>query len=143
MNVVYNNYKNIALLGGVDLVNDTINIALMTSAYSPDIDNESFYSDIQSSGKELPTGGGYVTSGVPLTGKSVSTNTNANAAFFNASDVVWNNATFDTMGAVIYKAGSTPSTSPLLFFVDFYAIKSSFEESFTIDWNTSGVMQLS
>ncbi len=142
-NAVYNNYKNLAMTGQVSLTNDTINVALVTDSYTPDIDNETTYADIQATGFEVPAGGGYTTGGIPMTDKSIITNNSTDVAIFSAANTTFESSTFSSKGAVIYKDGGTPSNSPLLFFVDFGFNRSVSNQDFTIAWNTSGVMQFS
>jgi len=141
-NAVYNNYKRIALQGQIDVETDTINVLLMNGTYVPDIDNDVYYSDIILSGNELPTAGNYITSGSTVTAITSADNTN-NYGVLNFTDVVYANATFETGGAIVYKKGGTPETSPLMFFVDFGVARSTSSEEFKIAWNPAGALQLS
>jgi len=61
--MIYNNYKKLALTGSVALLTDTIKCALFTSSYTPDIDNDVYFSDI--SANEV-VGTGYTSLGVTL-----------------------------------------------------------------------------
>ena len=141
-NAVYNNYKRIALQGQINVETDTINVLLMNTTYVPDIDTEAYYSDIILSGGELPLAGNYVTSGSTVT-VSTSANITNDYGVLNFTDVVYANATFNTGGALVYKKGGTPATSPLMFFVDFGVARSTSSEEFKIAWNPAGALQLS
>ena len=58
---------------------------------------------------------------------------------FDADDTVWSSATFTARYAIIYKDTGTPSTSPLIGYVDFGADVSPTASDMTIQWNASGI----
>jgi len=139
-NSVYNSYKKNVFNGGIDLENDTIRMALMTSAYSPDVDAEQYYSDVTAF--EVSTGGGYVTSGTVMTGKVVSADNTNDKAVFDADDVVYAASTISARGALIFKDTGDSTTSPLICWSDFGSNKSSVGGNFTISWSVSGIMNV-
>jgi hypothetical protein len=61
---------------------------------------------------------------------------------FDADDVVWTSSTITARGAVLYKDTGTPSTSPLICYIDFGSNKSSNGADFTIQWSSSGILKL-
>lgn len=137
-NQVYNSFKRDSMVGVFNLSADTLNVILVTSAYVPDIDLHTKYSDITNE----VVGVGYVTSGKTLAGVTVSADLINNDAALNANDVDWVSSTITAAGAVIYKVGSLPNNSPLIGYVDFGGTKSSSNGDFIIQWNTAGILTL-
>jgi hypothetical protein len=142
-NAVYNSYKLNTLIGNINLTADDIRLALVTSSYSPDIDNDTVYASIVSGDYEVVTGGGYVTSGVILSGTTVTQVNEEDAALFDAEDVLWASSTITARGGVIFKDSGSSATSPLICYIDFGSTQSSVNSNFTISWATSGIMYLS
>lgn len=91
-----------------DLINDTIKVALYTSA--ADL-NES--TTLYSSDNEV-TGTGYVAGGQIMTGVTV--NASGSVAYVNFSNVVWNPAQFTARGALIYNASKANRSIAVLDF---------------------------
>lgn len=108
----------------IDWVGDTIKLALVTSAYSPDQDTHVFWSDVSTA--ELATGNGYTTGGNTIAGtKAVTYNAGTNQTRLTAT--TGNTWTF-TGGVhkqfrwgVLYKDTTVGSTSPLIGYIDFGA----------------------
>ena len=137
--MLYNKLKTELLKGTIDLVNDTIKVMLLTSSYTPNIDTNLVISDI--SANEI-TGAGYTAGGSEITGKTVTQDDTDNEGVFDGDDVNWSTSTITARYAVIYKDSGTPSTSPLLAYVDFGADKSSLNENFIVSWATVGILNL-
>ena len=105
----YDHLWKLLLTGGIDLDIDTLNVALVTSSYTPSAAHEE-WADV--SANEVATGSGYTTGGVTLTGPVA---TNANIDF---NDPAWTTLTKTFRYAVCYKLGSGGSlTNPLLFYI--------------------------
>ena len=138
-NQVYNSFKKNSMVGSINLSTDTIKVALVTSAYTVDIDAHQFYSDI--TGEVV--GAGYTTSGATLSGITITTDLTNDRSVFDASDVTWASSTITAAAAVIYKANGTPASSPLIGFIDFNGSKSSSNGDFVIQWNADGILTLS
>lgn len=137
--IVYNSGKKKLVDGSIDLDTDTIKIALVTSAYTPNKDSHDFYDDVTN---EVANGNGYTTGGKTLANKAVNQDNTNDRAEFDADDVVWTASTITARGAVIYKDTGTPSTSPLIAYIDFGADKSSSDGTFTITFNAEGILQI-
>ena len=137
--LIYNNYKELALNGGINLSNDTIKCALVTSAYTPDADAHDFFDDITN---EVGASGTYAAGGVTLT-VTVSQDNTDNEGVMDATDVAFTTATITARAAIIYKFTGTAGTSPLIAYIDFGADKSSSAGTFTISWNSEGIINLS
>ena len=134
---IYNEFK--FKLGTVDWENDTIKIALVSNAYTPDIDAHSNYDDITN---ELPSGDGYTIGGMALINKSITRDDINDWASYNADDATWELSTLTARGAIVYKDTGTPATSTLISYIDFLADKSSSLGDFTIQWHADGVFRL-
>jgi hypothetical protein len=61
----------------------------------------------------------------------------------DAADSSWTSATFTARGAVIYKKrGGAATADELLCYIDFAADKSCSNGTFTIQWNSEGIINL-
>jgi hypothetical protein len=139
-NVVYNALKVGLINGDINLGSDTLKIALVASAYVPDIDAHTAYDDVTN---EMPATGGYTTGGQTLSGVTVLTDLANDRAALDADDVTWTTSTITAArGAVIYKDTGTPATSTLICYIDFATDKSSSGGDFTIAWDATGILRL-
>lgn len=136
--VIYNSFKKKIMDGSIDLDTDTIKVALVTSSYTPDQDVHDFFDDITNE----VTGTGYSAGGAALANKVCSADNTDNEGVFDADDTSWTTATITARGAVIYKSTGTPSTSPLIAYIDFGADKVSSGGTFLITWNSEGILNL-
>ena len=127
----YSSYKDDALEGNIDLASDTIRVMLTTSSYTPSTSHD-FVDDITN---EI-TGTGYTAKGEAISGGSVSGGT------WDADNTSWTSATFTTRYGVIYKDTGTASTSPLIAYIDFGSDQSPSDQSFNINWNASGIINV-
>ena len=137
---VYNAFKKKIMDGSIDLDTDSINVALFTSAYTPNLDTHTFYSDITAN--EVANGNGYTTKGVTLASASISIDTTNDLAYFDAADVTWASSTITARYAVLFKNTGTNTTSPLVAYIDFAADKTSDNGNFIITWSSAGILKL-
>jgi hypothetical protein len=137
-NVIYNAFKTNLMKKSIDLVNDTIKIALVTSAYTPNQDTHDFFDDVTN---EVGASGTYSAGGGTLT-TTVSQDDTDNEGVFDATDISFTTATITARGAVIYKSTGTASTSPLICYIDFGADKSSTAGTFAIVFAAEGILNL-
>ena len=135
---IYNIGKKEILSGEIDLTNETIKCAMVTSAYTPDRDAHHYFSDITNEVSGTP----YVAGGAELTGKSFNTNDTDDRGEFDALDVTWQAATLTARAAIVYKSTGVASTSTLIAFVDFGSDFSTNGVDFTIEWDNSGILYL-
>jgi hypothetical protein len=63
----------------------------------------------------------------------------SNTATFDATDTSWTTATFTAYHAVIY---DTTNTSSLICSIDFGGAQTVTSGTFTIEWNSSGIISL-
>jgi hypothetical protein len=138
--VVYNSFKRDIMNGSIDLDTDTINVMLVTSSYSPNIDTHAKRSDITN---EVGNSGTYSAGGSALSSKTVTVDTTDDEGVFDAADISWTSATITARGAVLYKArGGASSADELICYVDFGSDVTSTAGTFTIAWNSEGIVNL-
>lgn len=136
-NVFYDNAKKNLWNGTINLATSPINVALVTSAYTPAQATDQYWSTVQ---PNEASGTGYTAGGQALTGQTVSADTVNHRGKFTANNVTWSNATVTAVGAVLYVNTGTASTSPLIGYIDFGGSKSSSAGNFTIQWDaTNGI----
>ena len=139
-NLVYNRCKQGLLQGDFDLSNgaDTIKVALVTNAYTPDVDGHEDHADITNE----VVGAGYVAGGAALANQAVTKDDLDDEGVFDANNVTWAGATFTARRAIIYKDTGVPGTSLLIAVIDFGADKTATAGDFTITWATEGIINL-
>lgn len=135
---IYNYAKVKILQGDIDF-DLPINVALVTSSYTQNIDTEDFYSDITG---EATNGSGYTTGGITLSSTTVILDTTDDEAAFDAADITWSSSSITARGAVMYRNTGTPASSPLIAYFDFGSDKTSANGAFTIAWNAEGILNL-
>lgn len=139
---VYNNFKEILMEGGVDFLSDTIKVILVDSTYSPDVDNDIYYSDVTG---ELSSANGYTAGGFTLSSKSVIQDDSDDEGVFDAGNATWTASGGDitARGAIIYKDSGLASSSPLIGYIDFtYDKTASNGNDFIISWSSEGIINL-
>ena len=143
---LYSNWL-LNVLNGTSLVDwdtDTIRCSLFATAASATVINSTgqvTWSNISAS--EIAAGGGYSASGNVLGTPSIAFNghnpTKIKMTFANTS---WSTATITARYAVIWKQTGNPNTSPLICWVDFGSDQSSSSGTFQINWNASGIVEI-
>lgn len=136
--VFFNGFKKNIMNGNIDLDNDTIKVALVTSDYTPNIDTHEAFSDITNE----VTGTGYTAGGNTIANAQVTQNNTDDVGVFDGDDVTWSNATITARGAIIYKDSGVASTSYLVAYLDFTTDQSSSVGTFEIQWNANGILRL-
>lgn len=141
---LYNSGKVKLGNGAIDWDTDTIKLMLVTSSYTPNIDSDEFIDDV--SANEVANSGSYSAGGVTLTTAVTQDNTN-DRAIYDATDLTGGSAITSFTGqfryAVFYKSTGTPSTSPVICYIDFTgAAVSVVGSTITITWDAAGVFNL-
>jgi len=136
---IYNIFKAEVMKKRIDLLNDTIKVALMSPAHTfdPSTDANTSWGDV--SANEV-SGTGYTAGGEALQSKLIGVDNNGGKGVFLAADVVWNYASFITRYAVIYDDSTNPKY--LIACVDFNENKQSSSGDFTIQWDSSGILSI-
>lgn len=136
--IVYNSAKKALLDGGIDMANDTIKVALVTSGYTPDMDTHVFFDDITNE----VSGTGYSAGGETLSGKSVTQDDDADESYLTASNTIWEGSSITARGAVMYKSTGVGSTSPLIAYFDFGQDETTVADTFRLTWPEGGLFVL-
>jgi hypothetical protein len=123
----------------IDLLDNTIKIALCTSSYTLDRDAHTFFDDITNE----VTGTGYTAGGATLASKTITKDDANDRSVFDAADVSWTSSTITARYGIMYMDSGTASTSPLIACLDFESDQSSSNGTFTIQWNASGIFRFS
>ena len=138
-NAVYNSFKRDIMNGSIDIDTDAINVMLVTSAYTVDIDAHTKRSDITNE----VVGTGYAAGGQALAGKTATVDNAVDKGIFTASNASWPGSTITARGAVLYKArGGAASADELIGYVDFGSNIVSTAGTFLITWNAAGILTL-
>jgi len=132
----YNVFRKALLDGDIDLVNDTLKLALCTGTYSPDIDADLDYGDITN---EVANGSGYVTGGAAVTGGALNQDDSGDSGEFDIDDVVWSSASFTAAKAVLY---DTTVSNKLICYIDFDGDQVGDGGNFTVAINASGILSI-
>jgi hypothetical protein len=119
----------------IDFVTDTIKVLLATSSYTPDQDAHDYKNDVTNE----VSGTGYTAGGATLANKTEAYTAGTNVHKLDADDVLWPSSTITARYAVLYLDTGTPSTSPLIGYVDFGADVSSTAGNFQITWSAAGI----
>lgn len=127
-----------------DWDNDTIKVALFAAAASSFVTNCSGYTYWSQIGSGEITGTGYTASGTTASGMSIAFNGhNPTKIKLTASNTAWPTSTITARYAVVWKSTGAAGTSPLICWVDFGSDQSSSSGTFEIQWNSSGIVEIS
>jgi len=134
----YSNANLQAFSGGINNLGSTattVKCALLDNTYTPNQDSHADWSTISSA--EI-SASGYSAGGAEVTTKSLSLT--GNVVTFDGDNVQWTStATITARYAVVYDTGS----SYLLCYHDFESDESATNGTFTVQWNSSGIFQVS
>ncbi len=123
----------------IDFDTDVIKVMLTTSTYVPDQDTHDYKDDVTNE----VVGTGYTATGEALASKTVTYTAGTNKHVLDAADVTWSASTITARIAVIYDSSpATDPTRPLLSYQDFISDQSSSGGDFTIQWNASGIIEI-
>lgn len=136
--LTYNRGKLAILKGEIDLLNDDIKVALVTDGYSPDKDADDFFDAVTNE----VSGTGYTAGGKSLANKAVAQDDTNDRAEFDADDLQWVVSTLTARACVLYYNTGVEATSILIAYIDFGADFSTVAETFTIEWDTEGILYL-
>jgi hypothetical protein len=137
---LYGQFLAKALNKEVDYDTDTIKVALVSSAYTPNQDSHDYWDDVEAN--EV-TGTGYTAGGATLAGKTITYDGASNVVVLDANDVVWASSTITARYAVIYDdSGATDAQKVLIGYVDFGSDQSSTNGNFTVTWDATGIARI-
>jgi hypothetical protein len=138
---LYGQFLSLALDKKIDWDSDTIKVALLTNAYTPNQDAHNYFDDVSTN--EVTGATGYTAGGNTLANKTNVYNSATNVITLDADDTTWASSTITARYAVIYDA--TPATNadrPLIGYVDFGSDQSSSNGNFTITWDATGIVRI-
>ena len=121
----------------VDLLTDTLKVALVTSSYTPDQDAHDYWADVSAN---EASGTGYTAGGATLGSTTFTYDDGSNKWTFDGADVSWSSSTITARYAVIYD--DTATSKNLIAYVDFGTDQSSSAGTFTVSWNASGIFTI-
>ena len=137
---LYGQFLSQALNKEIDWDTDTIKVALLTNAYTPDQDAHNYLDDVVT---HEVSGTGYTAGGNTLANKTNTYNSGTNVIVLDADDTTWSSSTITARYAVIYDATpATNATRPLIGYVDFGSDQSSSNGNFTITWDATGIVRI-
>lgn len=134
--LIYTSFKKHIGDGTFDMDGDTFKCALLTASHTPSAAN-AVLADL--SGEV--SGSGYTAGGATL--GNVTWVTSGTTAVLDADDPSWTSATITARYAVIYKSGTANGvTDPLVCLLDFGADKGVTDGTFTVVFDTAGIVVL-
>ena len=137
---LYGNFVVKSFNKEIDWDSDTIKVALLTNAYTPNQDGHDYFDDVVAN---QVTGTGYTSGGNTLANKTNVYNSSTNVIVLDADDTTWASSTITARYAVIYDATpATDATRPLIGYVDFGSDQSSSNGNFTITWDSTGIVRV-
>ena len=128
---IYNRFKANLMNKVVDLEADTINVSLYDNSHAFTATDTDYTTT-----NELATAGGYTQGGSALASKAV---TEAATTKWDATDHAWTSATFTAYFAVIW---DSTAGNDLICTIDFGGAKAVSAGTFTIIWDTAGIVTL-
>ena len=141
-NVTSNGMKYQALVDWL-AARTALYVALLTDGYTPDADHD-FFDDVAA---DEISATGYTQYGAALGSPAITKDNDANRAYLDADDSVWDPFTGTARYAVVYdKTAGATSTWGIVGIVDFGANKSASGAEFKITWaapGNGGVLYLS
>ena len=131
---IYTNFKEKAMDGTIDLDDDIFKVGLLDSNHTFTHTNATWANVCAN---QITGATCYAPGGISLTG--VTWVTSCEHVKFDACDAIWTGATFTANHAVIYHQTS----STLVCSVDFSGDQTVTAGTFTIQWNSSGILRVS
>lgn len=123
----------------IDYDTDVIKAMLTTVTYVPNQDTHDYKDDVTNE----VSGTGYTAGGATLASKTVTYTAGTNKHVLDAADVQWTSSTITARIAVVYDSSpATDATRPLICYQDFGADVSTTNGTFTIQWNASGIVEI-
>lgn len=137
---LYGQFLLKALNKEVDWDSDTIKVALVGSAYTPNQDSHDYWDDVAAN--EV-SGTGYTAGGLTLAGKTATYDSASNVVILDANDAVWAASTITARYAVVYDdSGATNAQKALIGYIDFGSDQSSTNGNFTVTFDATGIVRI-
>jgi hypothetical protein len=125
----------------VNYLTGTVQLALVTDAYTPDRDADNFWNDAE--GSELANGDGYTTGGETLGGKTITFDSASDQVRWDANDVTWTFTASKTWryGVMYVNTAGASSTDPLYSLLSWDS-NQSVSTSYTLQWDAAGILYI-
>jgi|SRR6478609_514278 len=137
---LYGNVFKAAFNKEIDFDSDTIKVALIGSAYTPNQDSHDYWDDVVAN--EV-TGTGYTAGGAALASKTVTYDASTNTLKLDAADVTWSSSTITARYAVVYDdSGATNGQKALIAYFDFTTDRASSNGDFIVRWGADGIFSV-
>lgn len=123
----------------VDFDSDTLKIALVTSAYTPDASTHDLFDDVNAN--EV-SGNNYTPGGETLADVTV-TESSGTVKFDNTNDITWSqdgSGFTNARYAILYKETGSASTSPLIAYADLGGDKGNQAGDLTLEFDAAGII---
>ena len=134
---IYNVWKKKLMDAALNLGSDTLKIILLNNSHSFSA-SAAGYANV--SANELATAGGYTQNTKTLGSVTVTQDDGNNKAVFDAADTSWTSATFTCYHAVIFD--DTATGDPLICSIDFGGAHQVTAGTFSIQWSSSGIINI-
>lgn len=135
---VYGKTALMAFNKEIDWVGDDVKVMLLSSAYTPDVNNHVHISDVKN--HEISSAN-YKAGGKSLTGEATSYSNGV--VSLKANDITWSNTNITCRYAIVYVDTGNPSTSPLICYQNFGVDQICSNSDFTIVWDSGKVVDIS
>ena len=134
--IIYNHFFKKLAKGSMPLEDGTVRVALVGSGYIPNKDHDAW---AQVSGNEI-AGTNYVANGKLLQNALVEEDDLNNKVVFKGDNVQWMDSSLTARYAVMYFEGTAGgTTNPLIACFDFGAERTSYQGTFSVEWNPDGI----
>jgi hypothetical protein len=135
---VYNIFKTEVMKGTLDLSTDTVRVALLNNShtFAPSSVTNDTWADI--SANEI-SGTGYTANGAALGSPTVTVDNTDNEGVFDGANTSWTTASFTAYHAVLY---DDTVSDYLICSIDFGGAQVVSSGTFTIEWATEGIINL-
>lgn len=145
-NKVFNYFKQAVMQGSLNLQSAAANkiyVALVNNSYAAaiNIDTHKYWGQIR--GTYEVTGTAYTAGGAALSGPNIQEDDTGDRGILYGTNTTWGSSYITAAGAILYSSsGQGYMSDPMICFVDFGSDQSSSNGNFTIQWNASGILNL-
>ncbi len=136
---IFNTAKQDFLNKAFNIINERVMIALLKESHNTDMEAQQFWADVMA---DECSGIGYSSGGKPLEGMKITADDKNNRGVLDAEDVQWENSTITARYIVIYRDTGDPASSPIISINDIGSEQSSTANTFALQWDGSGILNL-
>jgi len=147
---LYSSVRKYVLDGTINLAEDTLKLALVTSSYSPDVSDAVLADVMISPSPEVEEvaspSNGYTTGGKELTGQLATKTDSPSAGKFDADNLTWAALTATFRYGILYAektVGSPAIVNPLIGYILFDTTPADIVVSgldWTVQWSANGII---